>query len=77
MCADRVVARFSTAREVIKADAECRNVGLNVRVIATPERLTSECGMSLEIDAIDRERFMELMNLKLFKVRLYDDTPSV
>lgn len=72
MSADRYIALLPTARDVIKADAACRAEGVRVRVIATPESISAECGMCLAIEPTDIEQFTELTKLKDIKVDIYD-----
>lgn len=72
MSADRYIALLPTARDVIKADAACHAEGVRVRVIATPESISAECGMCLAIEPTDIEQFTELIKLKDIKVDIYD-----
>ena len=46
----RAFLLFPSMRHAIKAEAYCREKGVNCKVVPVPRQISSECGMSLEID---------------------------
>lgn len=54
------IALFKNVREVMKADALCREQGIRAAVMPVPESVSSECGMCLRIDPEERKRLAEL-----------------
>ena len=62
------IALFKNVREVMKADALCRQEGIHVAVMPVPERVSSECGMCLRIDPQERDRLTEVCERNGIKV---------
>lgn len=60
---NRILITFQSSRAAIKADLLCDTHSIGRRIIATPEYITSECGMSLEVE----EEFVEQLCLLLDK----------
>jgi len=57
-----VLLIFSNTRAVIKAEALCRNAGLEFQVVAIPRDVSAECGMALSLKEDASSRALELLN---------------
>ncbi len=49
------VITFHSTSHAIQAEKVCRQLELNIKMIPTPRRLSSDCGISLRFDLSDRE----------------------
>ena len=52
---------FKTTRHAIKAEKLCKNHWVDVRVVPVPRNISSECGMSLELDEHKRQTAVSLL----------------
>lgn len=59
--ADKMVAIFCSAREVIKADEALRSSGFEAKVVPVPTKYSSECGLCIEFYSVQSLRFAEIM----------------
>lgn len=67
-----MIAVFKNARGVIRGEALCRGIALQVTVVTVPEAISSECGMCLRVSDVDCAEFEVLMvennvEFKIFK----------
>lgn len=69
------IAVFRTTRAVIKADAACKEAGIEVRVVTVPPAISSECGMCLQIAEPLLGNFIKLMDSLSIEMYLYDYNP--
>lgn len=70
------IAVMRNARAVIKADAACRRAGMPVRIIAVPPKISSDCGMCIQLTDIKIAEFAKLMAELGIETKLYD-YPSI
>ncbi len=66
------IAVMRNARAVMKADAACRQAGLPARIIAVPPKISSECGMCIQLTDIQIAEFARLMAEVGIETKLYD-----
>jgi hypothetical protein len=50
------VALFHSTAHAIRAERVLERAGLQIKMIPTPRRLSSDCGMALRFDRADEER---------------------
>lgn len=55
-----LVAVFASVHDVVAGEKALKEAGLFCDMIPTPRKLSSDCGMSLEIHHDDRERAEEI-----------------
>ncbi|MDD3653427.1 MAG: DUF3343 domain-containing protein [Desulfotomaculaceae bacterium] len=58
------VVYFQSTHDVIKAKKELQQACIAHEIIPTPKKLSSECGMSLKVEAFVLERVHEILCLK-------------
>ncbi len=66
------LAVFRNARAVMKADAACRKAGLKARIIAVPPKISSDCGMCIQLTDIQTTDFAILMDELGIEIKIYD-----
>ena len=52
---------FHNTRLVMKVNRLCTQAQFPIRVVPTPHEYSSECGMSIEVEAADDEAFNKLL----------------
>lgn len=65
------IAVFLNTRQVIKADTLCKRENYPSRIIPVPTKISSECGMCIEIEYHFLEQFTALMKENEIDVKLY------
>ncbi|MFI3322626.1 MAG: DUF3343 domain-containing protein [Rikenellaceae bacterium] len=74
----KILFTFASSRAAIKADNLCKINNLKIKVIATPEDISSECGMSLEVsDSEVAEQLASLLIEKNIQYTKYDRSTSI
>ena len=66
------IALFKTVREVMKADALCRQHAIEAIVIPVPEKISNQCGMCLKLPSDRMKLFLELMLQYNIETTLYE-----
>jgi hypothetical protein len=56
----KYIITFATVHYVMKSEKALKQKGLSVRLIPTPRKISSDCGMALEVD----KQTLELSELK-------------
>jgi hypothetical protein len=55
------ILTFASIHQVIKADKLLSAAGIICRIIPVPESISSECGMCIETDSINRQQIEEVL----------------
>lgn len=58
----KIIILFESTHSVIKAERLCRKAGLACQAIPVPRTITSDCGIALEIDEIDKTEVERILN---------------
>ena len=72
----KYVITLESVHFVMKAEKILKDEGISVRLIPTPREISSDCGMSLEVqdDLVDRAReFLEVRGCEIIGVYEYPD----
>jgi hypothetical protein len=66
----RIVIVFQNIRQVIKADNALRANNILSRIIPVPEKISSECGMCIELDPVDELKIRSILDNEQLSYRL-------
>ena len=61
---------FPSVRYAIKAEAVCRQQGVDCQVMPVPRQISSECGMCLEVDTARAAEVLSELQQAQFQVTL-------
>ena len=62
MIMKRLVVIFQSTHSAIKAEGLCLQAGISCRTIPVPRQISSDCGIALEIDDVDKEKVERLFD---------------
>lgn len=68
----RYIAIFRSSRDVIRCDKRCKAETIEVKIVTVPEKFSSSCGMSIEFEEADKERFEKIIDDLEIEVLIYD-----
>ena len=68
----KYIAIFLSSRDVIKCDKHCRAAQIRCRIVPVPEKYSSSCGMSIEFEGEEHQRFVELTKKIDLEVLIYE-----
>ena len=68
----KYIAIFLSSRDVIKCDKHCRAEQIKCRIVPVPEKYSSSCGMSIEFEQDEYQRFVELIKKIDLEVLIYE-----
>ncbi len=68
----KYIAVFKNTREMIKADNICKDARLEYSVIPVPESISSECGMCILFDIIQKDELTEILHSKNIFPTVYE-----
>ena len=59
--AEYSVVLFHSTAHAIRAEKVLQRAGLHIKMIPTPRQLSSDCGMALRFDRVEKERVALLL----------------
>ena len=63
---------FESVHYTIKADKLLKSFGCDYQIVATPREISSDCGMSIEIDEKDMDRVCEYLEVNGLRIMRYE-----
>lgn len=68
----KILLTFSTTRDVIVAERECKALNLHCIAVPTPREFSSQCGIALEILEDEKTAIFDLLSKLKKPYKLYD-----
>lgn len=68
-----MIVLFNGIRNLMRADAACREAGIISKVMPVPHTYSTECGMSLVIEDKDIELFQKIIESLNLTVEIKND----
>jgi hypothetical protein len=62
---------FESTHSVIKAEKRCQDEKIKCKIVPVPRSVSSQCGMSLEIDIKLKERVKKLLDQNKIKYKTF------
>ena len=63
---------FESVHYTIKADRLLKSLGCDYQIIATPREISTDCGMSIEVDEKDVEKVQEHLEVHGLRFEVKD-----
>lgn len=72
----KYVITFASVHFVMKAERVLKENGIEVRLIPTPRKISSDCGMTIEVKKEDLDTIKELLKNREYRLEGIHELPS-
>ncbi|TES90270.1 MAG: DUF3343 domain-containing protein [Candidatus Cloacimonadota bacterium] len=72
----KYVITFASVHFVMKAERVLKENGIEVRLIPTPRKISSDCGMTIEVKKEDLDTIKELLKNREYRLENIHELPS-
>lgn len=72
----KYVITFASVHFVMKAERVLKEDGIEVRLIPTPRKISSDCGIAIEVKKEDLDKIRELLKNREYRLESIQELPS-